>query len=322
MATAYEGGRQWTARDGPPRMPELVTAQTASGIASYDSARWTGGAPRLDRVRHASGISTLLQCGGSGRGEVMEADVPESDHAVSLFRMSTAGEVDRRITGKPQRAVYRPGEGCLLAPRTDSWWTTEDSNNSGWFHIHIGCELLAEAEAAHGLKLETVPVVRDRNIFWLVSAFFELAGQDGDPEPLLWQSLGQVLVWRFLLLTAQKQRRDEARGGLAPWQAKRTTEYIADNLDRRVTLDELAAIARLSPFHFARAFAKTVGTPPYRYQQKLRLERACELLARTDLRIIDIALAVGYDSPQALARVFAQTHGLSPSQWRRKHRFE
>ena len=136
---------------------------------------------------------------------------------------------------------------------------------------------------------------------------------------MLWQSLGQVLLWRLLLLTAGTARRDEMRGGLAPWQARRTTEYLADNLERRVTLDELAAIARLSPFHFARAFAKTLGMPPYRYHQKLRMERSCELLARSDLRIIEIAFAVGYESPQALARVFAQTYGCPPSQWRRRH---
>ncbi|WP_066532186.1 AraC family transcriptional regulator [Erythrobacter sp. CCH5-A1] len=300
-------------------MPPLAIRQTCTGIDSYDSARWTGGAPRLDRVRRGSGIATLLQCGGSGRGEVMEADVPETDHAVSLFRISTPGEVDRRITGTPQRAVYRAGEGCLLAPGTDSWWTTEDSNNAGWFHIHFAHEVIGEAEAAHNLRLETVPVVADRNIFWLVASFFELAGQEDTPDPLLWQSLGQVLLWRLMLLTAPKRRRDETRGGLAPWQARRTTEYLADNLDRRVTLAELAAIARLSPFHFARAFAKTLGAPPHRYQQQLRLARACELLARTDMRIIDVALAVGYESPQALARVFAQAHGVSPSQWRRDH---
>jgi len=59
--------------------------------------------------------------------------------------------------------------------------------------------------------------------------------------------------------------------------------------------------------------------PPYRYQQALRIERAAELLATSDLRIIEIALAVGYETPQALARVFVQQHGMTPSEWRRRH---
>ena len=300
-------------------MHDAVDLRPNSGLVSYDSAQWTGGKPRVDRVHSAFGISTVLQCGGDCDGGQMVADVPENDFAVSLFRIGTSATVDRRVAGRGSRATYRVGEGCLLAPGTDSWWAVDQATSNGWFHVHFASDLLYEAETAHNLRLETVPNVADREITTLVNFIFGLLSDAEDPEPLLWQSLGQVLLWRLLLLTAQMQRRDETRGGLASWQAKRTTEYLADNIERRVTLDELAAIARLSPFHFARAFAKTMGMPPYRYQQKLRMERACELLARSDMRIIDIALAVGYESPQALARVFAQVHGMAPSQWRRHH---
>ena len=299
-------------------MPELDTTSPNSGLTAYDSARWTGGVPRVDRVHNAFGISTVLQCGVEGMG-MTEADVPPNDFAVSLFRVGTGAPVDRRVANRAMRKTYRVGEGTLLAPGTDSWWAVDAANNAGWFHVHFEKALLAEVEAAHNMKLETVPDVADRQIAALVSFIFELVSHAEDPEPILWQSLGQVLLWRLLLLTAGKRRGEDARGGLAPWQAKRTTEYLADNIERRVTLDELAAIARLSPFHFNRAFAKTIGMPPYRYQQKLRLERACELLAKSDMRIIDIALAVGYESPQALARVFTQAHGIAPSQWRRRH---
>jgi AraC-like DNA-binding protein len=299
-------------------VPELVTAHPSSGLLAYDSARWIGGVPRYDRVHNAFGISTVLQCGVEGQG-ITEADVPANDFAVSLFRIGSGAPVDRRVCGHPGRKTYRVGEGTLLAPGTDSFWAVDASNNSGWFHVHFTRDLLAEVEAAHNLTLETVPDVADRQIANIVNLIFELVSHPEDPEPMLWQSLGQVLLWRLLLLTAGKNRRDETRGGLAPWQAKRTTEYLADNLERRVTLDELAAIARLSPFHFARAFAKTLGMPPYRYHQKLRMERACELLARSDMRIIEVALAVGYESPQALARAFTQTFGCPPSQWRRRH---
>jgi AraC-like DNA-binding protein len=303
-------------------MPELVTAddnpRPNSGLVAYDGARWIGGVPRIDRVYSGFGISTVLQCGMEGEGETV-AEVPPTDFAVSLFRIAAAASVDRRICGRPARMTYRVGDGTLLAPGTDSVWAVDATSNAGWFHVHFTKELLTEVEAAHNLRLETVPDVSDRQITMLVNLIFELVSRAEDPEPILWQSLGQVLLWRLLLLTAQTKRRDETRGGLAPWQAKRTTEYLADNLERRVTLDELAGIARLSPFHFARAFTKTLGMPPYRYHQKLRMERACDLLARSEMRVIDIALAVGYESPQALARVFAQTYGMSPSLWRRRH---
>ncbi len=196
--------------------PVPSAAPPRSSITSYDSARWTNGAPRLDRVRRAFGIATLLQCGGSGVGEVKEADVPESDFATSLFPLTTPGTVDRRIVGKPARAQYRPGQGCLLAPGTDSWWTTEDRNNAGRFHIRFEPELLAEVQAVHNRRLETVPLINDRQIFWLVASFFDLVSQSDEPQPILWQSLGQILLWRLLMITAGPRGREDLRGRLAP----------------------------------------------------------------------------------------------------------
>lgn len=289
-----------------------------TGLAGYDGAKWIGGLPRLNYVTNGWGMSTLLQCGVDAPTAKMEADVPPGDQAVTLFRMFSPAQVDRRVLGRPERHLYRAGEGVMLAPGTDSWWAVDHETSSGWFHIHFDRALVEQVEATHHLKFETVPDVVDPHITGLVNLIFEVASRPEGPDPLLWQSLSQVLIWRLLLLTASKSRKNEVRGGLAQWQARRTTEYLADNLDQRVTLDELAAIARLSPFHFARAFAKTVGMPPFRYQQKLRLERACELLAKTDFRIIEIALAVGYESPQALSRVFVQHHGMAPSRWRKQ----
>lgn len=292
--------------------------RSETGLIGYDNARWTGGLPRLDYVRSAFGMSTLLQCGVDSPDAKMEADVQESDHAVTLFRIASSASVDLRVCGRPARSTYRVGEGCLLAAGTDSWWAVDHETSNGWFHIHFDRDLLSSAEEAHDLKLETVPTVANPQISSLVSLIFEVVSRAEEPDPLLWQSLSQVLLWRLLLLTGGKNRVSEAQGGLAHWQVRCTTEYLADHLYERVTLDELAAIARLSPFHFARAFSKTVGMPPFRYQRKLRLERAGELLARTDMRIIDVALAVGYESPQALSRVFVRHYGMVPSQWRRQ----
>lgn len=290
-----------------------------TGLAGYDAAKWIGGLPRLNYVYSGWGMSTLLQCGVESAETVVEADVPPGDQAVLLFRLAAPAAVSRRVGGRCERASYRSGEGCLLAAGTDSWWEVNRETSNGWFHIHFDRELLNLVETTHDLKLETVPHIDDSHIASLVRVIFEVVSRGDGPEPLLWQSLGQVLLWRLLLQSARSSRQSDARGGLAQWQARRTTEYLADNLERRVTLDELAAVARLSPFHFARAFAKTVGMPPFRYQRRLRIDRACELLLHSDMRITDIALAVGYDSPQALARTFAQEHGMVPSQWRRRH---
>jgi AraC family transcriptional regulator len=84
-----------------------------------------------------------------------------------------------------------------------------------------------------------------------------------------------------------------------------------------VSLTELAAIANLSPFYFARAFKQTTGLPPHHFQQRVRIERAKDLLTSTQLSVTDIALRVGYGSSQALARVFRGNVGTTPVEYRR-----
>lgn len=108
-----------------------------------------------------------------------------------------------------------------------------------------------------------------------------------------------------------------AKGGLAPWAARRCTELMRTRLAEGVSLDELAAVARLSVFHFARMFKQSVGVPPRLYLTRLRVERACELLETTELSVTMIAQEVGYSSNQVLARVFLKHQRMTPTDYRR-----
>ncbi len=88
-------------------------------------------------------------------------------------------------------------------------------------------------------------------------------------------------------------------------------------LSEDITLDEIAAEAHLSPFHFARMFKHSLGVPPRVYLTRLRVEKACELLEHTELSVTEIALEVGYSSNQVLARVFTKHQKISPTDYRR-----
>ncbi|MCL9998729.1 MAG: AraC family transcriptional regulator [Erythrobacter sp.] len=245
--------------------------------------------------------STPLRPAPAGRAPLPDATC--RDHALALFRVSGAEGIDRRVAGRALRVAGPP------AP----------AGGDNWFAIAFDAAFLKAAETAHGMRFEPLPAITDPEAHTLAAMIRALSAGETAPDPLLFDSLRHVLLWRLLTLSGEHRQQGAARGGLAPWQARRTTAFLAANIERRVQLGELAAIARLSPFHFARAFARTMGMPPYRYQQALRIERAAELLATSEMRIIEIALAVGYETPQALARVFVQQHGVTPSEWRRRH---
>lgn len=103
---------------------------------------------------------------------------------------------------------------------------------------------------------------------------------------------------------------------LQKWRLKRVMQYIDDNLDAKVTLQQLAAVAGLSRMHFAAQFRAAVGMRPHDYLLKRRIERAQELLRRTDTSLVDIALTVGFQTQAHFTTVFKRFTGDTPYQWR------
>lgn len=112
------------------------------------------------------------------------------------------------------------------------------------------------------------------------------------------------------------ERTRPARGGLAGWQLRRVRALAAGDL-RRLCPSDMAAAARLSPFHFSRAFKVSTGLPPARWLARARLERAAALLRDTRLTVGEIADQVGYGGASQFARAFRRETGCSPQAYRR-----
>lgn len=97
---------------------------------------------------------------------------------------------------------------------------------------------------------------------------------------------------------------------------ERTLTYIEENLQEKITLKALAEIACFSPFHYHRVFQALVGESVMEYVRKRRLTRAAERLFYTNLKVIDIALEVGFDYQESFNRAFKRYYGMSPLQYR------
>lgn len=107
------------------------------------------------------------------------------------------------------------------------------------------------------------------------------------------------------------------RGGLAAWQMRRVSEYLEAHFHRDVALGDLAALCGLSDDHFARAFRRSFGIPPHRYQLRMRLEHAKALLADPAISVAAVAAMVGFARPQGLTRLFLRELGVPPLRYRR-----
>jgi AraC family transcriptional regulator len=85
---------------------------------------------------------------------------------------------------------------------------------------------------------------------------------------------------------------------------------------RPIPLTEIGRIVHLSPGRVQRVFSRIVGESPDRYQRRVRLDRAAELLTTTDRAIIDIAFLVGFGSHEAFTRAFRLRYRTTPRQYR------
>jgi AraC-like DNA-binding protein len=111
-----------------------------------------------------------------------------------------------------------------------------------------------------------------------------------------------------------------SRGGLPPGLSRRICEHIDSHLDEKISLSALAAMAGLSPQHFARTFRQSVGMPPHSYLLRRRVERVELMLRDTQLPLSEIAAATGFSDQSHLARHFHRLTGVSPSVARWKTR--
>lgn len=93
-------------------------------------------------------------------------------------------------------------------------------------------------------------------------------------------------------------------------------DYVNNNLDRSIPLEELASIAYFSPFHFHRIFLAVTGESVNSFTNRIRLEKSARLLKFSIQSISTIATRCGFSSPSTFSRSFKQYFQISPSQYR------
>jgi AraC-like DNA-binding protein len=101
----------------------------------------------------------------------------------------------------------------------------------------------------------------------------------------------------------------------------RARDFAAASFADKVTLDDLARVACLSPNHLLRGFRNLFGVSPHQYLTGRRMEEARRLLRATGMPVTEICLAVGFESLGSFSSLFRRENGLSPELWRRKGDF-
>lgn len=96
--------------------------------------------------------------------------------------------------------------------------------------------------------------------------------------------------------------------------------YMHENINRMLTMNEISAYVKYSPYRYSALFKEKVGYPPMNYFSRLKIQKACELIDTTSMKINQISQVLGYDDPFYFSRVFSKIMGMSPNTF--KNRYE
>jgi AraC family transcriptional regulator len=163
--------------------------------------------------------------------------------------------------------------------------------------------------------LDFLNVPELRSTMLAVDAELRAGGVGG---PLVAESLANILAVQLIRHTTGSPRLPVSAGGVLPRRKlQRVIEYIMENLEGNPTLEQMAAVANLSPYHFARQFKASTGLAPHRYLIARRVERAQHLLRKDDeLGLAEVALRVGFSDQSKFSFHFKRIVGVTPGQFR------
>lgn len=282
--------RDWTSIDGAAASAPVPL--TGGYLQSWSGTAATMRQPALDHhviVLHQGGAKRVHRSGGDRRRTVnVEHNAITTIEAGSIYKWQTEGPIAfAHIYVEPQRFAQLVAEVFDRDPSS------------------VRCAEVIGRPDGHAA-----------NLFELMIA------SRGDPH---WATIGDVyldaLIVRLAATAAWGGRfRSQARLSLAPHTIAKVRDFIHANLDAAVTLDDLAAVAGYSRYHFVRAFKEATGLPPYGYLLDQRIGAARELLQASALPIVEIARRTGFATHAHFSTRFRQTVGATPAEYRRRHR--
>jgi AraC family transcriptional regulator len=269
------------------------------------------------------GVAAELRSHPSGD---LPAIVPTQMEITLATRRCPGAQVSRKGAGLRQQTAVEPGTIWLCPVGVGEDDINISAPLSEVLHIYLPedrFKALADLYGDARIRADTVRYLADVQDPLIRQIGLSILG-----ELVQESSAGRMMVESAALtLTARvaqaygHDRPDSAapstEEGSCPDRIQRAIAFIRDNLERDLSITELAAVACLSPFHFARMFKRVTGQTPYGFVSAERLACACRLLADRKISILDVALRSGFSSQAAFGTAFKRAKGYTPSEYRK-----
>jgi AraC family transcriptional regulator len=216
---------------------------------------------------------------------------------------------------------FKPGHLAIIPPDRPTRWKFDRvcSIVAVCFAREVLDRVISESTHRDPQSIEIVPRFAIRDLI-IERAAHQLLRELVRPEPgaaMRVQAHAHDLAAQLLRAHSNlAQPLDRQARTIPPHKLKRVKDFICANLARDMSLAEVAAVADMTLFHFAKAFQQATGTSPHRYLIEHRILRARSLLHNPSLTIRTVAAAVGFTHSH-FTRLFGRYMGMTPSAFRR-----
>ena len=255
------------------------------------------------------------------RSDFEATDVAFDQHVVVMQRRGTV-DLEVREAGKWLRTVLRPG---MVSFYPAGWTFSARLSEPAefvvlWVDQAFAAQVLKQDENGEA-DLKPFRGVDDSLVRSVMENLHEAVQRRTDDRAYV-ESLAVSLV-RHL---ARRGRPDDSvlrprvHGGLTRTVVRRVVEFMEAHLSEEISLQQMADVAGLSQYHFARQFKVTLGVAPYAYLRERRLDRARELLLAGGETIAEIASRTGFCDQSHLSAHFKRRFGASPRAFVRRLR--
>jgi AraC family transcriptional regulator len=242
---------------------------------------------------------------------------PDAHHPFLVTQMSWSWFSAELVRIRPAELGYRKLTFVPIGSSAEGW-NRFASRVSSIVAVHL-TPTMSDYDANDISNVPPSLYFEDSNLKATLQKLQSVLDGSGLDDHAYAETLGLLLLWELKHLAGVKPSQlKPVRGGLTAAQLRRVSEFIDAKISTDITISDLAAVAELSQFHFIRAFKESVGQSPYQYILSERVRHAKELLAKCDVSIADIALAVGFHDASQLNRVFQKFVGVTPTAIRRQ----
>ena len=283
---------------------ELIKHFPGEPCAASDRLRWVG----LEALRYRD----------QPPNEALQP--PLTHHSLLLF-LHTPKEFEAQYDGVNRVVPPRPGSILVVPAGSPARWRWSSHTDS----LHVFLEPgLVDRVAAEAFELDparvSLPPLDGLDLPPLRAAMLAVNDEltaDAAGGRLAAESLANLLAVHLVRnASAPRPPARRSDGALPQGKLRAVVEYVEGRLDAGLTLEQMAAAAHLSVYHFARQFKAATGLPPHQYVIVRRVERARQHLQGGDLSLAEVAACAGFSDQSQFTHHFKRLVGVTPGQFR------